>query len=90
MAKDKAAKDLNLFAVDELGLTQKALKEAKKKDERCEAEMKRKEQAFDQECEELKWRFEVHKKYGMKEVTKKFKDARGIVDDKTTEANEKS
>lgn len=62
----------------------------KDSEERCEAEMKRNKQTFDEEWEELTRRFQVRKKNGMKEVSKKFNDARAIVDGKTTEANEKA
>ena len=91
-AKDKVKKDINLFAVDQLGptWTQKALEEAEENEERCKAATKMKEKVFAKEWEEVKKRFDKHKKNGMIEVTNKFNDARDNVDDKTMEANEKA
>ena len=94
-AKDKVEKDVNLFAVDQLGPTQKALEEAEENEKRCKAAMKMKEQAFATEWEEVKKHFDEHKNNGMTEVTNtevtnKFNDARDNVDDKTMEANEKA
>ena len=71
-AKDNAEKDTNLFAVDELGPTQKALEEAEENEKRCKAAMKMKEQAFTEEWEEVERRLEEHKNNGMAEVRNRF------------------
>ena len=89
--KDNAEKDMNLFAIDELDPTQKALEESEENEKRCKAAMKMKEQAlFAKKWEEVKKRFEEHKNNGMTEVTNKINDARDNVDDKRLEANEKA
>ncbi len=72
-----------------LGPTQKALEEADEENERrCQAAMTMKEQAYDKELEELVKSFEERKEKGKKEVRKNLTDAKYIVDEKTTEANE--
>ena len=87
-ARDNAEKDMNLFAEDELGPTQKAFEEAEEEEKRCKAAMEMKEQSYAKEWEELKKNFEEYKNKGMTEVTNKFKDARKNVDEKTVEVNE--
>ena len=70
---------MNLFVVDELGPTQKALEEAEENEKRFKTAMKMKEQAFAEEWEKVKKCFEEHKNNGMTEVTNKFDDARNSV-----------
>lgn len=77
-AVDDLEKEMNIFAEDELGPSQKALEKAEEYKERCNAKLEMEKQECAEKREEVKKRFEEDMDKGMAEAIDTLKDASDI------------
>ena len=88
-AKDRAERNMAVFAQDDLGPANTALQEAEEREAACDGEVMLKEREFDDEWEDIKFEFEERKGDAMQALNNDLEAAKLIVDEKSKTAIDK-
>ena len=88
-AKDRAERNMEVFAQDDLGPAKTALQEEEEVEAACEGEVMLREREFNDEWEDMKFEFEERKENAMQVLNNDLEAAKLIVDEKSKTAIDK-